>query len=197
MDAVSRRNLSGSAVEPQRRGGGRVERGRGAAPGAGRVQPAVPSVEFDHLDLAELRSYRHALHAEENQVSYWRRILQGRLDVMAAGKSVEGIDVEHLRPALAGTGSASRRRALVQVLPAPELPPLPQLQRLWDRCPEPEDQAGTRTLARDLAGAERQLSDYRQILHRRIEAATAELIARYREDPTRCLSALPQPDRHR
>jgi hypothetical protein len=42
-----------------------------------------------------------------------------------------------------------------------------------------------------LAVAERQLSEYRQALHRRIGDATSELIARYREEPNLCLTALP------
>ena len=40
--------------------------------------------EFDHLDLEGLRNYRTALSAEEGRVSYWRRIMQARLDVVQA-----------------------------------------------------------------------------------------------------------------
>jgi hypothetical protein len=48
-----------------------------------------------------------------------------------------------------------------------------------------------RKLAHDLSKAEAQLSAYRTALHKRLAAATGELIARYREQPTLCLSALP------
>ena len=43
-----------------------------------------------------------------------------------------------------------------------------------------------------LEEAEGQLSEYRAALHKRIAEATTELIARYREEPTLCLIALPQ-----
>ena len=42
--------------------------------------------------------------------------------------------------------------------------------------------------------AELQLSAYRNALHRRLELATGELIARYHEDPSLCLCALPLAD---
>jgi hypothetical protein len=62
---------------------------------------------------------------------------------------------------------------------------------LWERQVDPSDPRGARRLEADLAAAERQLSDYRAALHRRIAEATGELIARYREQPSLCLSALP------
>jgi hypothetical protein len=46
-------------------------------------------------------------------------------------------------------------------------------------------------LAHDLSKAEAQLSAYRTALHKRLSSATGELIARYREQPELCLSALP------
>jgi hypothetical protein len=54
-----------------------------------------------------------------------------------------------------------------------------------------DDEAGQAELDHDLARAERQLSEYRAALHRRIADATGELIARYREQPALCLTALP------
>ena len=48
------------------------------------------------------------------------------------------------------------------------------------------------TLAR-LADAEHQLSEYRRSLHERLDAATGELISRYREEPALALRALPLP----
>jgi hypothetical protein len=70
---------------------------------------------------------------------------------------------------------------------------LPDLEQLWDRCPAPADRAGLARLAHDLKQAERELSDYRTAVHRRLDAATTELIARYCEDPAQCMAALPQP----
>ena len=57
-------------------------------PPRARPRPA-PSVsgEYAHLTLDALRSYRAALQTEEGKVSYWRRILQARLDVVRGGRS--------------------------------------------------------------------------------------------------------------
>ncbi len=49
---------------------------------AARAQPPQHAAELDHLTLQELRTYRAALSAEEDRVSYWRSIVQARLDVL-------------------------------------------------------------------------------------------------------------------
>jgi hypothetical protein len=148
------------------------------------------SAEFAHLSLDALRDYRRTLTSEEDQVSYWRRIIQARLDVLRAG-TLGTADGEHLRPVLTSDRIASSRTALVTVVPADEIPPLPNLAELWDRRVAGDDEQGQRDLDHDLALAERQLSEYRAALHRRIADATGELIARYREQPALCLTALP------
>lgn len=172
-----------TAVPPARDGGTAARRA------AGRVTPER-SDDFAHLSLDGLRSYRRTLTAEEDQVSYWRRIIQARLDVLRAGTLGEA-DGQHLRPVLADSRVAISRTALVSVVPADDIPPLPNLAELWERRVADGDGVGAAELDHDLAIAERQLSEYRQALHRRITDATAELIARYREQPDLCLSALP------
>lgn len=153
---------------------------------------AVPSRndDYGHLSLDALREYRRALTAEEGKVSYWRRILQARLDVVQAG-SVKELDQERLRPVLTSERVGAGRQALVEVLPVDDIPPLPSLGELWDRRVDRDDTAGQAELEHDLRVAEAQLSAYRNALHRRIGEATGELIARYREQPSLCLSALP------
>jgi hypothetical protein len=42
-----------------------------------------------------------------------------------------------------------------------------------------------------LSDAERELSSYRRSLHERLDAATGELISRYRDQPALALQALP------
>jgi hypothetical protein len=145
---------------------------------------------FDHLSLHDLRAYRQALVEEEDRVSYWRRIIQARLDLVRAGEAGE-INTAAVRHVLAEARLDAGRRALIRILPNDDMPPLPNLDRLWERQPRPGDTRYNEMLARELAGAEIQLSAYRAALHRRIEAATKELIARYREDPSLCLLALP------
>jgi hypothetical protein len=145
---------------------------------------------FAHLAIDALRSYRQALADEENRVSYWRRIIQARLDVVRAGEAGT-VRVDNLGAVLAEARINSGRQALITVLPAEDVPPLPDLSTLWEREPRPGDAKHNEALARDLAGAEIQLSAYRAALHRRISGATQELIARYRENPALCLGALP------
>lgn len=174
-----------TAVPPARDGGRRN----------GRRPTPARSHEFAHLSLDGLRDYRRTLTAEEDQVSYWRRIIQARLDVLRAG-TLRACDGEHLRPVLTTDRIASSRTALVTVVPADEIPPLPNLAELWERRADADDERGRAALDHDLAFAERQLSEYRAALHRRIADATNELIARYREQPALCLTALPlRPER--
>jgi hypothetical protein len=161
-------------------------------------RPSRPAPErdpaYEHLSLAGLRAYRRTLSEEENRVSYWRRILQARLDLVRAGldgSSTRALDTDALAPVLTEARVGAGRRVLVDVLPAQDMPPLPQLEQLWQRHADPRDPAAVADLARCLAHAERQLSDYRSALHRRISGATDELIARYRASPSLCLSALP------
>ena len=160
-----------------------------------RGQRPVPQRDaaYGHLGLEELRAYRTALQEEEGQVSYWRRILQARLDVLRAGGSTPpALDRDSLRPVLAEARVRQGRSALVQVLPVDDIPPLPSLAELWER-PVPATAEGAAQLEADLVAAEEQLSAYRTALHKRMAEATTELIARYRERPSLCLVALPLP----
>jgi hypothetical protein len=156
----------------------------------------VPSVsgEYEHLTLEALRSYRSALQTEEGKVSYWRRILQARLDVVRGGRFQGGtgtLDAAALRPVLTAQRVTSLRNALVEVVPVHDFPPLPDLADLWERQVDPADADAQADLETDLTAAEQQLSTYRTALHVRLGDATAELIARYRGEPTLCLAVLP------
>ena len=152
------------------------------------------SAEHAHLTLDGLRTYRKALTAEESNVSYWRRIIQARLDLVRAGGTITSGD--NLKPVLTDQRVGAGRRALVEILPIDDIPPLPDLAGLWDRYVDPSDLAGVAALESDLDSAEQQLSEYRGVLHRRLAAATSELIARYRDEPSLCLAVLPtQPGR--
>lgn len=154
------------------------------------------SPDFAHLSLDGLRSYRRALSTEEGRVSYWRRIIQARLDLARATESGTVATVDNLRGVFAEARIDSGRRALLRIVPIDDIPPLPDLGELWLREPRLGDPAYNARLLRDLSSAERQLSAYRTALHKRIASATGELIARYREDPLLCLSALPlRPER--
>ena len=168
-----------AAVPPQRRKGQRCP-------------DPVLSEAYAHLSIDGLREYRRALSDEEHRVSYWRRILQARLDLVVSGTTGRDVDQERLTPLLTTERVGAGRRALSSVVQDDGgLPPLPQLQELWERQVGPEDADGRRAFERDLRAAEQQLSACRSALHDRIGLATGELIARYREAPDLCLTALP------
>ena len=164
----------------------------------GEARPVpVRNEDYAHLSIDALREYRRTLTDEENKVSYWRRILQARLDLVASGTTAKSIDHERLAPVLTSERVGAGRQALVQVLPVDDIPPLPSLAELWERRVGQHDAAGQAALEQDLRAAEAQLSAYRAALHKRIAEATGELIARYREQPTLCLTALPLPPARR
>lgn len=148
------------------------------------------SPEFAHLTLDGLRAYRRALSDEEGRVSYWRRIVQARLDLV---RSTDGgsAGLDTLRGVFAETRVDGGRKALMTVFPHGDMPPMPDLAEVWSREPRPGAEAWNKRLIRDLSKAETQLSAYRTALHKRLSAATNELIARYREQPELCLTALP------
>ncbi|MDP8907975.1 MAG: hypothetical protein M3N47_02410, partial [Chloroflexota bacterium] len=53
-----------------------------------------------------------------------------------------------------------------------------------------DDEAAAELFVR-LGEADNILSSYREAVHRRLNRATADLVARYREEPRLCLVALP------
>jgi len=152
------------------------------------------SPDLAHLTLPALRTYRKSLLEEEDKVSYWRRILQARLDTLRDDVRASRGDMSHLAPVLSAPRVQGGRTALVTVVPTDDVPPLPDLARLWELTPDPHDPHDAQAVAeleQSLASAEVELSSYRSALHRRLATATNELIARYREDPSVCLAALP------
>ncbi len=157
-------------------------------PAAARVQPPQHPAEVDHLSLQELRTYRAELSAEEDCVSYWRSLVQARLDLphTPGGEPAGRLA---LQAALTTARVQPGRTALVPVVPHGDMPALPELAELWERA-APADEAARAAHDADLARAEATLSQYRAALHRQLQTATTELIARYRDEPNSCLGAL-------
>lgn len=152
-----------------------------------RAAPPQRDPRFSDVDLAELRHRRTGLTEEESRVSYWRRIIQARIDLIDKG---EGISVaQGLSRVLADSRSSHRRIAALSVDSAEGLPPLPDLAELWQQM-TPDDAIGRAHVLTQLRDAESRLSEYRKELHARIDHVTGELIARYRENPVLALTAL-------
>ncbi len=154
-----------------------------------RTEPARIA-SLTHLSLAELRAYREELTTEETRVSYWRRILQARHDLIVDNCDPSGR--ERLREVLADHEQKSRRLA-VQTMHDPDMAaPLPELAELWDTHTEnlAAGAAPDNDLIARLEAAEHKLSAYRRSLHERLDEVTADLVARYREQPGLALLAL-------
>jgi hypothetical protein len=147
--------------------------------------------DFADLSLDKLRTYRRALRTEESRVSYWRRLLQARLDLVQAYGGVAKGDGPGLRSLLASPRVGALRTAFLEVRPANDMPPLPDLQEMWTRVVADDDAPRRNRLLADLSEAERTLSAYRKALHHRLDSATGELVRRYRANPALCLEMLP------
>jgi len=166
----------------------------------GRSAPLVlPEVDDAPLALGDLtldglRAYRRRITEEEERISYWRRLVHARLDVLEAEAHHERtLRLDELVRVLGDTGSGRTRNALVRVRAEGPLPELPVLEEMWVTELDPEDTEAVQEAIARLRSAERTLTDYRRALHHRIDAATTELIARYRENPASALIALREP----
>ena len=153
-----------------------------------------PPDAWDELSLPELRLYRRRLADEEEKISYWRRLVHARIDVLEAEAHHERpLRLDELIRVLGDTGTGRARTALVSVRAAEDLPELPVLHDMWVTELDPNDTAEVADAVRRLRGAESQLTDYRRALHERLDQATSELIARYRENPASALVAFRTP----
>lgn len=135
--------------------------------------------------------------SEEVRISYWRRLLHGRIDLAlngaATGRNARTPDlVERLCQVLADPVTTARRDALLSVPAFDELSEDAGVAAAWSGLDLAGDEPTEELLAR-LSDLEQAMSTYRHELHERIDAATGELVARYHEDPAAALVALPVP----
>lgn len=155
---------------------------------------AAPLDALVDLVLADLRLYRRRLAEEEEKISYWRRLVHARIDVLEAEAHHERpLRLDELIRVLGETGTGRTRTALVSVRAADDLPELPVLADMWVTELDPNDTAAVREAITRLRQAEEQLTDYRRALHERLDEATAELISRYRAEPASALVAFQKP----
>ncbi|HEX9342342.1 MAG TPA: hypothetical protein VF995_01840 [Actinomycetota bacterium] len=137
--------------------------------------------------LVGLRALREALREEERQVSYWRRLVQGRLDLartaLAGGEpTAEFLAITAATRERPSETRARRSPAFTGSLRGRESPPVGDLGRLWETPMPWDDTEQLTAMTNALAEAETALSLYRRTLHQRIDACTAELVGRYRRD---------------
>ena len=117
--------------------------------------------------LDDLRILRESLREEEQRVSYWRQLVQGRLDLVRTALEGGHPSADDLA-SLALEGLVS---------------PLAGLEDLWDAPIAWDDPPALHRLERGLVEAEVKLSAYRRALHERIDACTAQLVDHYQRDP--------------
>lgn len=153
-----------------------------------------PPQHWSEISLDRLRSYRRRLSDEEEKVSYWRRLVHARIDVLEAEAHRErALTIEELVRVLGDTGSGHGRQSLVTVEAAEPLPDLPVLEEMWVTELDPHDPVAVAEAVARLRTAERQLTAYRHALHQRLDDATTELIARYNANPASALVAFVRP----
>ena len=143
------------------------------------------------MSLDRLRRYRRTLLEEELRASYWRRLLQGRRDLLRAD-SRPG-DHEGVQRVLAEERNPAGRQTVLMLHPDAGMPILPKLPELWASGVHDVTDEQRAELFASLANAESVLSSYREALHKRLDRATGDLIARYAEEPRQCLVALDFP----
>ncbi len=148
--------------------------------------------DLDTLPLDELRERRHVLDDLDRELSYYRRILHGRMDLLAfelrrrSGEETRSL-IEALPEILADSPTGDRE-TLPKALPVepPELPA--RGRRAIDRAlgndflarlPELDD-AELEEIQRGLTEAERAVSAQRRTVYEAHEQILAELTRRYR-----------------
>ncbi len=158
------------------------------------AEGAAPPDAWEQLSLVDLRLYRRRLSEEEEKISYWRRLVHARIDVLEAeSKHERPLRLDELIRVLGDTGTGRTRTALVSVRAAEDLPELPILSDMWVTELDPNDKPAIEEAVARLRSAEAQLTDYRRALHGNLDAATAELIVRYQSDPSSALIAFATP----
>lgn len=157
-----------------------------------RARTQAPAIDpaYSMFTLEDLRALRRELGDEESRVSYWRRIIQARIDLVASGNRNDDI-VARLTDVLAESNVIHRRLANLAVRPTQYIAPLPDLPRLWTAEVDLDDTAAVSAYLGALRAAETELSRMRREILDRLNEATDQLIARYHEDPVLALSALP------
>lgn len=153
---------------------------------------AAPEGAFAHLGLDELRARRRAAQAAEADLSYLRRLLQGRVDILRAelarrsGQSAPDTLLEQLPGILADLPSRVRASARHVTLGVPRSEEYQALADelmadpgLADLSGQSDDQLAAACLR--LTEHERTISLRRADLQRTADECSSEITRRYRE----------------
>ena len=136
--------------------------------------------------LDDLRALRDALREEEQRVSYWRQLVQGRLDLVRGaltGGHPSAEELARLAAERERTAGSRRSPSATRLHQAGLVSPLVGLEGLWATPIDWQNLAGLAGTERSLVEAEVKLSAYRRALHERIDDCTARLVDHYQRDP--------------
>jgi hypothetical protein len=140
-----------------------------------------PATRTAAPSLDELLADRSGLREREEQLSYWRRVVQGRLDLLTA--RIEGRDAMSLSEVLAGDEPCGTRLQHSSVRHLEPMPEIATADRAWEIASCSDDPAAVRHAASRLRMAEQWLSEQRAVVLRDLDAATAQLARRLHDDP--------------
>ncbi|MGP4109995.1 RsiG family protein [Streptomyces sp. 4N509B] len=163
--------------------------------GAHRMITPSPETLVGDLDLNELRALRRRAQREEADLSYLRRLLHGRIDILTAERhrrtvrdAAPLLDLAQLSRILADAPSRRRSPAHAAWHVTAGLPAHQEYRRLAEELMAEVELSALGSLDDEelgaalgrLAGYEARLSRLRQALHRRADACGAEIARRYR-----------------
>lgn len=168
---------------------GQAKQVRLTAPIGAEAGPAdIPLQALPDLSLPRLRTLRRQARQEESDLSYLRRLLQGRIDILRAEQHRRGGQpsalLDLLPEILADAPSKVRGSARHVPLSPPngrhyqELSDLVMSGELSD--PQGRDDAELQRIRGQLVGYEQQVSRRRHELQRTADACSAEIGRRYR-----------------
>jgi hypothetical protein len=148
--------------------------------------------DLSHLDLAGIRATRAALQAQEDAVSFVRRMAQGRLDIARdeQRRRAENLPTSQTATDLAGVfgqehgGGSARPPRETNI--STDHPLVIELEQLCDRVGfgsiRTLDETALVGVIDELSAFENARSSERRALFDQIDALTAELVQRYKQD---------------
>lgn len=141
---------------------------------------------FDALTVQDLRRWRLEATHEETLVSYWRRLIQGRLDVLTEHATLgRPVTPEDLAGLLSRHPVTSRGKITDIGATPTGVPDVPgftarALTGLWNQVPTLDK---IPAVVAQLQDAEHALGEYRTRLHALLDESAKELAHRYQDDP--------------
>ena len=148
--------------------------------------------DLSHLDLAGIRAARAALQAQEDAVSFVRRMAQGRIDIARdeQRRRAENLPTSQTATDLAGVfgqehgGGSARPPRETNI--STDHPLVIELEQLCDRVGfgsiRTLDETALLAVIDELSAFENARSGERRALFDQIDALTVELVQRYKQD---------------